>query len=115
MKGILLISCVGILLSISGCSQTVPKCGDTETVDLVKEIADSEMVSQLGSEAAKLFTYSVDAIRTTSTNEQTGAHECSADLDVTAKNNNKTSRLPITYTVEITDSGEHLYVNVYGL
>lgn len=100
---------------IAGCSQSVPKCSDTETTDLVKQISDREMVNQLGIEAAKMFSYKVGAIRTTSTNEQTGAHECAAQLNVTASNTGEMTELPITYTVEVTDNGEEFYVEVYGL
>lgn len=101
--------------AIAGCSQSVPKCGDKETTDLVKQIANREMGNQLGAEVAKMFTYTVSAIRTTSTNEQTGAHECAAQLGVTASNTGQTNELPITYTVEMTDNGKEFYVNVFGL
>ncbi len=100
---------------LSGCTQSVPKCGDSETIDLVKEIANDEMGNQLGAEMQKLFSYSVDAVRTTHTNEQTGAHECAAQLGITASTTGQTNELSITYTVEMTDDGEHFYVNVYGL
>jgi hypothetical protein len=111
----LIIPAILSTIAISGCSQSVPKCGDTETTDLVKQIADREMGNQLGSEAAKMFSYTVGAIRTTSTNEQTGAHECAAQLGITASNTGQTNEIPITYTVEMTDNGEEFYVNVYGL
>ncbi len=101
--------------AIAGCSQSVPKCSDTEATDLVKQIANREMGNQLGAEAAKMFSYTVSAIRTTSTNEQTGAHECAAQLGITASNTGQTNEIPITYTVEMTDNGEEFYVNVYGL
>jgi len=104
-----------ISLSVSGCSQTAPKCSDEETTNLVKEIADREMTNQLGVEAAKLFSYTVGAIRTTATNEQTGAHECAAQLGFTASSTGQTEEIPITYTVEVTDDGEEFYVNVFGL
>ena len=93
----------------------VPKCGDSETVSLVKQIADREMGNQLGREAANIFSYKVGAIRTTSTNEQTGSYECAAQLGITASTTGETNEIPITYTVEATDDGEEFYVNVYGL
>lgn len=111
----LIIPAILSTIAISGCSQSVPKCGDTETTDLVKQIADREMGNQLGSEAAKMFSYTVGAIRTTSTNEQTGAHECAAQLGITASNTGQTNEIPITYTVEMTDNGDEFYVNVFGL
>lgn len=104
-----------VALATTGCSPSVPSCSDKETTDLIKQIADDEMRSELGEQAAKLFSYTVSAIRTTSTNEQTGAHECAAELEIKAKNTGETSKLPITYTVELTDNGDEFYVNVFGL
>ena len=102
-------------LAVSGCSPTVPKCGDEEVTDLVKQIADEEMNNQLGAELAELFSYEVGAIRTTATNEKTVAYECAAELSITASNTGMTNKAPITYTVEMTDDGEQFYVNVFGL
>lgn len=115
IKGISLGLATTALLAISGCSNTVPACSDTVTVDLVKEIADREMARQFGPNVASLFSYSVEAIRTTWTDEQTGAHECAAQLTMTASNTGQTDEGPITYTVELTDAGDEIFVNVYGL
>lgn len=104
-----------IVISSGLFGSNVPKCGDSETVDLVKKIADGEMENQLGRAAADIFSYHVGAIRTTSINEQTGSHECSAQLGITASNTGEINEIPITYTVEITDDGEEFYVNVFGL
>ena len=103
------------VISISGCSKSTPACGDTETVDLVKQIADREMSNQLGATTAKLFSYVVTAIRTKDTNEKTGAHECAAQLGITASSTGQTKEIPITYTVEMADNGKEFYVNVFGL
>jgi hypothetical protein len=103
-----------IILTIGG-AVSVPKCGDQEATDLVKQIAGREMGNQLGAEAAKMFSYTIGAIRTTSTNEQTGAHECAAQLGITANDTGQTNEILITYTVEMTDNGEEFYVNVFGL
>ena len=72
------------------------------------------MTKQLGEEAAKIFTYGVKTIRTTDTHEKTGAHECAADLSIIGENG-KSNSIPITYTVENTDDGKNIYVNVFGL
>lgn len=45
----------------------VPACGDTETTNLVTQIAGEEMAAQLGADAAGIFSYKVGAIRTTYT------------------------------------------------
>mgnify|MGYP006113370931 CR=1 FL=1 len=104
-----------LIALLAGCSPSVPKCGDSETTDLVKQIANEEMISQLGAESAKLFSYSVNAIRTTDENDKTGAFECAAQLEIHASNKGNSNEIPITYTVEMTDDGEEFYVNVYGL
>lgn len=106
---------IACLLISSGCSKFVPACGDESVTDLVKQIAGEEMANSLGKETAKLFSYSVNAIRTTDTNEKTGSHDCAADLEVKASNTGQSQEMPITYTVEATDDGENIYVNVLGL
>lgn len=103
------------VLVIAGCTKPVPKCNDTESVELVKQIADKEMANQLGLEASKLFSYSLGAIRTQSTDSDTGAHECAAELYIKASNTGDSNTLPITYTVELTDDGKEIYINVFGL
>lgn len=92
----------------------VPKCGSSDVTGLVTQIADQEMTKQLGEMAAKTFTYNVKTIRTTDSNDETGAHECAANLEIIGKNG-KSNSIPITYTVENTDDGENIYVNVFGL
>ncbi len=94
---------------------SVPSCSDTITTNLVKQIADREMTRVLGAEQAKRVSYIVNAIRTKSTDEQTGFHKCSANLSMTHNNTQKKSKIPITYTVEKTDDGKEIYVNVFGL
>ena len=103
------------LFFLGGCSPQVPKCSDSETTDLVKSIAEIEMEKQIGSERAKLFSYSVNGIRTTNENEKTGSFECAAQLGIHASNTGDTNEIPITYTVEMTDNGEEFFVNVFGL
>ena len=103
-----------ITLPLFGCSKSVPNCSDSLVTDLVKQIADREMANQMGIDFAKLFTYKVEAIRTTNTHEKTGAHDCAAELTL-IKNKEVHNKLPITYTVEKTDKSDEIYVNVFGL
>ena len=113
MKKILLI--IPTLALFGGCSASVPKCSDTEVTEIVKELANEQMTSQLGSKAAEIFTYAVNAIRTTNENSSTGAFECAAQLEIIADEGGISKEIPITYTVEKTDTGEEFYVNVSGL
>ncbi|MES1934326.1 hypothetical protein T35B1_17056 [Salinisphaera shabanensis T35B1] len=71
------------------------------------------MVRQLGADFAKRVNYTVEAVRTSSTNEQTGAHECAAELHIHGPKGS--NDIPIEYTVENTDDGKNIYVNVFGL
>lgn len=115
MKGVLLFSCMSVLLGISGCSQSVPECSATETIDLVKKVADSEMINQIGSDAEGQFSYALHAISTTSTHEKTGAHQCSAELEITFKETNEKMSSPVKYSVALTDDGKEIYVNLYEM
>lgn len=99
---------------VSGCSQSVPECNDKVTLDLVKEVAGKEMTKMLGPEAADSFVYEIGGIRTTNTNEKTGSHECAAEMKISVDKNVLNSG-PITYTVELTDDKEEIYVTVFGL
>lgn len=99
-------------LTLAGCGSSVPGCSDSDTTDLVIEIADRELAKQIGATLAKNVEWQVTAIRTTDENEKTGALECAADMEVTGPAG--TNSAPITYTVEATDDGD-FYVNVFGL
>ena len=114
MKLLPLASSIALSLVLASCSQSAPKCGEKEVTDLVTQIAGREMANQIGAEAAKAFSYEVQAIRTTGSNEKTGAQQCAAELKIKASNGG-VNELPITYTVERTDDGKQFYVNVFGL
>lgn len=106
---------IPLIVLLGGCSPSVPKCGDSETTDLVKEIANDHMINGLGAEMAKVVSLSVTAIRTTDENDKTGSFECAAQLEMYSSTTGQSDEMPITYTVEMTDDGEQFYVNVYGL
>jgi hypothetical protein len=99
-------------LPLSGSSTT---CSSKDVTQLVTEIAGEVMEEQVGLKAAMLFSYDIDFIRTTGVNEKTGTQECAAELKLNHSEADDFSKLPITYTVEKTDDGEGIYVNVYGL
>lgn len=123
MKSLSIISSILLATTLSGCSNNVPKCGDDEVLDIVKQVSDETMTNQLaalkmfgiGEGIDTSFTYSVEAIRTTNTNSQTGAHECAAQLSMLANGTNNPTTIPITYTIEMTDQGDEFYVTVFGL
>jgi hypothetical protein len=100
-------------LFLTACSGGTPTCSDTETVDLVIEISNEELISQLGSEFANLIEMEVDAIRTTGHNSDIDTYECAADLVM--KGPGGENAIPVEYTVESTDENDEFYVTVYGL
>lgn len=102
-----------IIWLLFGSGSSVPSCSDSDTKDLVVQISNDELTKQVGSKVANQVRMSVGAIRTTYTDEKTGAYECSAELDISGPNGKNS--IPITYTVEMTDNGEEFYVQVLGL
>jgi len=96
-----------------GCSNEAPNCSDSDTTDLVIEIANKELVKSLGEEKTKSIKLSVETIRTKKVNKEVGSFECAADLKIEGPNGSNS--LPITYTSELTDDGDSFYVNVFGL
>ena len=101
------------MLFVTACSSEAPNCTDSDTTDLVIEIANNELIKSLGKEAANTIEMSVDNIRTTDVNEKVGSFECAADL--TFKGPRGSNSIPINYTSELANDGDEFYVNVYGL
>ena len=113
MKLGLIFTAMVVSSALTGCSQSVPACSDSEATELVIEISNGELAKTVSPEMISKIKLSVDAIRTTDTNDKTGAHSCAANLAFSGPNG--TNSIPITYTVEMTDNGEEFYVNVFGL
>ncbi|WGK69534.1 hypothetical protein P0082_01350 [Candidatus Haliotispira prima] len=114
MKKILL--ALPLLALFISCSPRLPPCDATNATNLVQELADEELAKQIGAEYASNFVFSVNMIRTTHKNSQTGALQCAAVLlakDLTDSDNKK--GIPITYTIELLDDGKTPYVSVGGL
>jgi len=104
-----------LLLMVSGVfpSSGVPKCSDTETINLVKQIAKEKLVGALGQKAADTIELSVGAIRTTDVNEKTGTQHCAAQMTIKSKSG--TNTIDFTYKSEKTDKGDEFLVTAYGL
>lgn len=99
------------ILLANSCTPSVPKCGDTDTIKTVKEIIQ-EGLKVLGNKetpAESILTFDIKAIRTVSTDKQTGSHSCAAIFELNFLINGISTSLPITYKVEKTDDGE-IYV-----
>lgn len=102
---------LGSIAALSACSST-PKCGDSETTDLVKQIIQQELRGVLGG-AVDGIAINVGAIRTTDHNEKVDSYSCAAQVELVGPGGKETH--DITYTVEQTDKGDEFYVQVYGL
>jgi len=109
-KNLFLLSIVGII-GFTGCTSSTPKCGDSETKDLVIQIAKDELTKQGMSKIIPKLDFEVANIRTTAHNKDVDSYQCASDFKMIG---DKTKILAITYTVEATDDGESFYVNVYG-
>ncbi len=108
---VLIVMFVGSVLS--GCSNSAPKCSDSETIELVEQITLQKIAETYGQDTANGMEISVDAIRTTESNDKTGAQQCAAQLTFKGPIGEKS--FDITYKSEKTDKGDEFYVTVYGL
>jgi hypothetical protein len=106
-----------VLMVFNGCSSSIPSCSDSETTDLVLQIAKQELQKYLKVVTITSHTpefTGINKIMTTNTDEKTGFHECKAELEKSFNGSEMKLPIPITYKVEKTDKGE-IYVTVYGL
>lgn len=99
-----------------GCKEQTPKCSDESTKSVIHQLLEGRWKSYNGSDA----TYDIENIRTLGYNESTGIRQCAADVGYTVypkQANSKpfSHRKPVTYTVQITDNGKSIYVNMMGL
>lgn len=116
MKKLFALSILLIAILTTGCNKMAPKCDNGKVIDTVKKISHDELIRQLqvlGKEVdEKKLKLSIDTIRTSETDKDTGSHSCKANLNIMVDNNKQS--YPITYTVEKAEKGQ-FYVEVYGL
>jgi hypothetical protein len=82
----------------------------------------SKKVEQKGKEIEGQLKYEVTAIRTTETNQQTGAYNCAADLAITDPSgifsttngwkDTEAIKVAVKYSVEITDNHDQVIVTI---
>jgi hypothetical protein len=102
---------IGVQLLLDNLSSGTPKCSASKTKKLVIQIAKEEFTKQGMSKIIPKLDFAVTNIRTTNHNDSVDSYQCAADFKMIGK---KTSTLPITYTVEVTDNRESFYVSVFG-
>lgn len=104
MKKVILMG--ALFLLITGCSKSAPKCSDANTVKSVTELAIQELRKIIPAED---LTVNIEAIRTTGSDDKTGAQFCEGDavLNSVKSPTVKGSKFPIKFKSELTDKKEH--------
>lgn len=105
MKPIILpLSSLVLIACLSGCTDSVPKCGDDDTIALVKNIVAQQMGEDDQATAAEMKAQMVvEYPRASGFNESIKKYECEARLV-----GGGTYQLPITYESQIDDGGQHV-------
>ncbi|WP_153015475.1 hypothetical protein [Ventosimonas gracilis] len=111
---LLLFTLTAGLLTGSPSYAKVPGCSDQAAHNLLIKIAlDSYKYMKQDPERHRL---SITTIRTRSTDDKTGAHECAANFVITNPENGKWYSIPITYLIERLDnSPDSIHVEVENL
>lgn len=127
IKTILL--CFACIVFISACKNNdkkvlndvpkAPDCNDSRVKENVLSISKEAIKTGLRQrfESQKTcnegFEYGINNVRTTNINKDIGKFECAADLVL--NHNSEESKIPITYSSELSDGGKNFYVTVFGL
>lgn len=107
-----------VMVSLSGCDSSTPKCGSDEAKNLVADIAIKPYLARSKVESDyDIPTLTVNNIRTQQHNSQLDIYTCAADIKFTYAIKPMFNKLRhITYTIQKTDDGNgEFYINVYGL
>lgn len=100
-------------LMVASCSNEAPSCASKEVQDTVIKIYREGMEKVAGAAVVASIKLELDAIRTTSTDEKTGAHMCAAQMKVTGPGPG--GNIDVTYKVENTEKSGEFYVTVFDL
>ena len=99
-----------------GMGSGTPSCSNADVQETVLEIVNRELKKQIFFNSDELLNISLQYIRTTDTNEKTGANACAAEVTFENKQNRALKNSSqITYTVQNIEGEAGFYVNVYGL
>ena len=108
-----MIAALSLAIFVAGCSKSIPDCSDDEATDLVKQVISKKIAEEAGEENAKNISFKISFIETKATDKKSGAHKCSAHLNLSNKESDEGMEIPITYNVDKED-GE-ITVMVMGL
>jgi hypothetical protein len=108
-----------ILLSTAtlvGCSSSAPSCADSKTINMVKQIVEQRTVNiKKNFSVDAEYEITLENIRESEFNKQTGKYSCVADLEVKSNNLYLMLKKSINYTTELTQPKKEPYVTIYGL
>lgn len=105
MKKIILI---GSIFLLSACGDNTPQCNSSDTIETAVSIIKRQF-------AQMNFTkVEIKNIRTTGKDKDVGISQCAADVDLGYSSGANYTK-PITYTTQLTDDGNNIYVNIWGL
>ena len=96
-----------LLWDVSG----TPKCNDTQTKELVKQISLGEF-KKLGMSE---MSFKLSNIRTSAYHKEIDKYECAAELTILNGMGIELSLSPISYTSQMTEDSGNFYVEVFGL
>ncbi|WP_313642467.1 hypothetical protein [Stenotrophomonas sp.] len=109
----LLLAALGVAGASAGCSMLgaqVPKCSDTETLDLVRQIIAEDVgavgTNKLSNETLRLW-LNIELPHATSLEENIKKYTCEATMVIKA-GSGKGHRTQISYTSQLDDSDKHL-------
>ena len=117
MKKGILVSGLGLLLALSGCSEdsSVVACDAPQTIKLVKDSVNQALLAKSGADDTVKFSYVLNTIETLETDTETGGLVCSADLAVSIKDEriDDTINTAINYSVDRNTQDQQLLVKVF--
>lgn len=99
---------LGSIILIAGCGDNTPKCNSTDTIETAVSIIEKHYAIM------NIENVELKNIRTTGKDKNIGMSQCAADADLSFKDNGNPT-IPVTYTTQLTDDGNNIYVNIWGL
>lgn len=113
---------LGALGLLSGCSNSPPKCADSDATEVVLQIVNEELESlrkafiNLNSSNREItYEARLENIRTLEKNAGTGSYRCAGTVRIESNSFMLKKSVDITYQTERTEDSKEVYVTVYGL
>lgn len=113
---------LGALGLLSGCSNSPPKCADSEATEVVLQIVNGELeslrkafISLNSSNREITYEARLENIRTLDKNPGTGSYRCAGTVHIESNSFMLKKSVDITYQTERTEDSKEVYVTVYGL